>query len=101
MRIALAPGDTAAHDGFDDAAWTARELSTWLGLVYQGPSEATPWAGFLEAVRVRLDASFTTLVLRNPGGARHGLIINASAHGPLLPGEPSYSEQFYALCPRS
>lgn len=99
MRIALAPGDTAAHDGFDDAAWTARELSAWLGLVYQGPSEPTPWAGFLEAMRVRLDASFTTLVLRSPRGARRGLIINASTHGPLLPGEPSYSEEFYALCP--
>lgn len=99
MLTALAPGDTAAHDGFDDAAWTARELSAWLGLVYQGPFETTPWAGFLEAIRVRLDASFTTLVLRNPGGTRRGLIINASSHGPLLPGEPSYSEQFYALCP--
>ncbi|MGK8203348.1 helix-turn-helix transcriptional regulator [Burkholderia cenocepacia] len=99
MRIAAPPDPTATHDGFDDAAWTARELSAWLGLVYQGPSEATPWAGFLEAIRVRLDASFTTLVLRNPGGARRGLIINASTHGPLLPGEPSYSEQFYALCP--
>ncbi|EGD01148.1 LuxR superfamily regulatory protein, partial [Burkholderia sp. TJI49] len=54
MRIAAPPDPTATHDGFDDAAWTARELSAWLGLVYQGPSEATPWAGFLEAIRVRL-----------------------------------------------
>lgn len=100
MAIATESGGrAAAHDCFDEAAWTARELSTWLGLVYQGPSEATPWASFLEAIRARFDASFTTLVLRNPRGARRGLIINASAHGLLLPGEPSYSEQFYALCP--
>ncbi|WP_179405059.1 helix-turn-helix transcriptional regulator [Burkholderia guangdongensis] len=92
-------GGAVAHDRFDDAAWTARELDRWLGLVYQGPTEATPWGSLLEAIRADLDASFTTLVLRNPGGARRGLIINASVHGPLLPGEPSYSEQFYALCP--
>ncbi|RQR51213.1 helix-turn-helix transcriptional regulator [Burkholderia sp. Bp9126] len=92
-------GSPAAPDCFDAAAWSARELGAWLGLVYRGPTEATPWAGFLEAIRAQLDASFTTLVLRSPGSARRGLIINASAHGPLLPGEPSYSEQFYALCP--
>ena len=100
MAIAMESGGrAAAHDCFDEAAWTARELSTWLGLVYQGLSEATPWASLLEAIRAQFDASFTTLVLRSPRSTRRGLIINASAHGPLLPGEPSYSEQFYALCP--
>ncbi|MGU7775020.1 helix-turn-helix transcriptional regulator [Burkholderia sp. MR1-5-21] len=100
MRIAVPScGGDATHDCFDDAAWTARDLDAWLALVYRGATEATPWAGFLEAIRAQLDASFTTLVLRSPGGTRRGLIINASAHGPLLPGEPSYSEQFYALCP--
>ncbi|MGF6395089.1 helix-turn-helix transcriptional regulator [Pseudomonas plecoglossicida] len=75
------------------------ELSTLLGLVYHGPLEPTPWAGFLEHVRQRLDASFITLVLRNPEQQRPGLIVNASAHGPLLPGEPSYSEYYYSICP--
>lgn len=70
-----------------------------LGLVYQGPLEPAPWAGFLEQLRQRLDASFITLVLRNPEHQRPGLIVNASAHGPLLPGEPSYSEYYYSICP--
>ncbi|MFJ4293770.1 helix-turn-helix transcriptional regulator [Cupriavidus sp. NPDC089707] len=77
----------------------AAELSALLAQLYQGPTEAVPWAGFLEAVRQRLDAVFVTLVLRHPATERPGLIVNASAYGPHLPGEPSYSEQYYALCP--
>jgi len=74
-------------------------LSALLALVYQGPLEATPWGSFLEQLRQRLDASFITLVLRNPEHERPGLIVNASTHGPLLPGEPSYSEYYYSICP--
>lgn len=74
-------------------------LSALLALVYQGPLESTPWGGFLEQLRQRLDASFITLVLRNPEHERPGLIVNASSHGPLLPGEPSYSEYYYSICP--
>ncbi|WP_336333267.1 helix-turn-helix transcriptional regulator [Pseudomonas putida] len=70
-----------------------------LGLVYQGPLEPTPWTSFLEQMRQRLDASFITLVLRNPEQQRPGLILNASMHGPLLPGEPSYGEYYYSICP--
>ncbi|MBH3360788.1 helix-turn-helix transcriptional regulator [Pseudomonas guariconensis] len=74
-------------------------LSALLALVYQGPLESTPWGSFLEQLRQRLDASFITLVLRNPEHERPGLIVNASSHGPLLPGEPSYSEYYYSICP--
>ncbi|MBP0621534.1 helix-turn-helix transcriptional regulator [Cupriavidus consociatus] len=77
----------------------AAEVSALLAQLYQGPTEAVPWAGFLETVRQRLDAVFVTLVLRHPATDRPGLIVNASAYGPHLPGEPSYSEQYYALCP--
>jgi DNA-binding CsgD family transcriptional regulator/PAS domain-containing protein len=77
----------------------AAELSALLAQLYQGPTEAVPWAGFLESARQRLDAVFVTLVLRHPATDRPGLIVNASAYGPHLPGEPSYSEQYYALCP--
>lgn len=80
--------------GIDTAA-----LSALLALTYRGPQEATPWAGLLEHLRQRLAASFVTLVLRNPAEERPGLIVNAAQHGPLLPGEPSYSEHYYALCP--
>lgn len=88
-----------AHEAFERAAWTVPEFDRWMRLLYQGPTEATPWGRFLEEIRAQLDASFTTLVLRKPGLARRGLIINASIHGALLPGEPSYSEQYYSLCP--
>lgn len=77
----------------------AAELGALLAQLYQGPTEAVPWAGFLENTRQRLDAIFVTLVLRHPATDRPGLIVNASAYGPHLPGEPSYSEQYYALCP--
>lgn len=80
--------------GIDAAA-----LSTLLALTYRGPQDATPWAGLLEHLRQRLAASFVTLVLRNPAEERPGLIVNAAQHGPLLPGEPSYSEHYYAICP--
>jgi DNA-binding CsgD family transcriptional regulator/GAF domain-containing protein len=75
------------------------ELSSLLALVYQGPLESTPWSGLLETLRQRFEASFFTLVLRNPDHERPGLIVNASIHGPLLPGEPFYSEQYYSICP--
>ena len=75
------------------------ELSSLLALVYHGPLEPTPWAGLLETLRQRFAASFFTLVLRNPDHERPGLIVNASIHGPLLPGEPSYSEHYYSICP--
>ncbi len=38
-------------------------------------------------------------MLRNPEHERPGLIVNASVHGALLPGEPSYSEYYYSICP--
>lgn len=81
------------------AGISARELSDLLALTYRGPLEPTPWSGLLEALRLRFRASFMTLVLRNPAHDRPGLIVNASIHGPHLPGEPSYSEHYYAICP--
>lgn len=89
----------AAPAVFTTAGLSAADLSDLLGLVYQGVSEATPWGRFLEAMRARLDANFVTLVLRSPASNRPGLIVNASVYGALLPGEPSYSEHYYALCP--
>lgn len=84
---------------FETAALPPDELSTLLGLLYQGPMEATPWSSSLELVRRRLDASFATLVLRTPASSRPGLIVNASVYGSSLPGEPSYSNDYYSLCP--
>ena len=90
---------TTAPELFDVAALPPSQLSTLLGQVYQGPLEPTPWSSLLEAIRLQLQASFATLVLRTPASERPGLIVNASAYGPLLPGEPSYSEHYYAVCP--
>lgn len=81
------------------AGISAQELSELLALTYHGPLQPTPWAGLLEALRQRFGASYLTLVLRNPAHERPGLIVNASIHGPHLPGEPSYSEHYYAICP--
>ncbi|MES2262040.1 MAG: helix-turn-helix transcriptional regulator [Pseudomonadota bacterium] len=84
---------------FDTAALPSDHLSTLLGLIYQGPMEETPWASALEYIRRQLDASFATLVLRTPASTRPGLIVNASIYGASLPGEPAYSNDYYALCP--
>ncbi|SOZ19425.1 putative transcriptionat regulator, LuxR family [Cupriavidus taiwanensis] len=81
------------------ASLPAAELSALLAQLYQGPTEPVPWTTFLESLRQRLTAAFVTLVLRHPATDRPGLIVNASDYGPHLPGEPSYSEQYYALCP--
>ncbi len=95
MNAATSP----ARDPFARAGISAAALSELLDLAYRGPLESTPWASLLEALRQRCGASFVTLVLRNPDHQRPGLIVNASAHGPHLPGEPSYSEHYYAICP--
>lgn len=87
------------QESAEHAEISSSELSELLALVYRGPLESTPWASLLESLRQRFHASFLTLVLRNPGHERPGLIVNASVHGPLLPGEPSYSERYYAICP--
>ena len=84
---------------FEIAALPPEQLSMLIGQIYQGPMEATPWSGSLEFIRRRLHASFATLVLRTPASTRPGLIANASAFGTLLPGEPSYSNDYYAQCP--
>jgi DNA-binding CsgD family transcriptional regulator/GAF domain-containing protein len=89
----------ACKDLPPDTDIPSSELSSLLALVYQGPLESTPWSGLLENLRQRFEASFFTLVLRNPDHERPGLIVNASIHGPLLPGEPFYSEQYYSICP--
>ena len=95
MTSSMPPGqDLCARAGIN-----AAELSELLGQVYRGPLESTPWVSLLEALRQRFAASFFTLVLRNPAHERPGLIVNASVHGPLLPGEPSYSERYYSICP--
>lgn len=86
--------DLCARAGLDAAA-----MGALLDLVYRGPLESTPWASLLEHLRQRCGASYFTLVLRNPAQQRPGLIVNASQHGPHLPGEPSYSEHYYAICP--
>ncbi|WP_137885791.1 helix-turn-helix transcriptional regulator [Pseudomonas sp. 2FE] len=90
---------TATPALYELAALDPAGLSEFLGRIYQGPQEPIPWSGFLEMLRQRLAASFVTLVLRNPASDRPGLIVNASAFGPLLPGEPSYSEHYYSICP--
>ncbi|UVJ46016.1 helix-turn-helix transcriptional regulator [Pseudomonas sp. LS1212] len=84
---------------YQTAALDPAGLSDFLGRIYQGPKETIPWSGFLETARQKLDATFVTLVLRNPASERPGLIVNASVFGALLPGEPSYSEHYYAICP--
>lgn len=83
----------------DQAGLDAAELSRLIGLVYRGPLEATPWTELLGAIRERCNASFVSLVLQKPGHRRTGLIVNASRNGQHLPGEPSYSEHYYAFCP--
>ncbi|GAB3629951.1 helix-turn-helix transcriptional regulator [Pandoraea terrae] len=90
-------GDAGAP--FALSGLSAADVSGLLKHVYRGPTESTPWASLLEWLRERFDATFATLVLRNPASEHAGLIVNASVYGALLPGEPSYSETYYAMCP--
>jgi DNA-binding CsgD family transcriptional regulator len=52
-----------------------------VGLVYEGPLESRPWAGFLAALRETLDAVATTLVLRPAHTDRAGLILTDGGSG--------------------
>ena len=99
MLIATTDTGRAGSDLFEAAALPPEQLSALLGQAYQGPMEATPWSSALESIRRRFDASFVTLVLRKPASTHPGLIVNASVYGASLPGEPSYSSNYYALCP--
>jgi DNA-binding CsgD family transcriptional regulator len=52
-----------------------REFGDLIGLLYQGPLEERPWAGFLGALRHAMGAVCTTLVLRPAQGDSPGLIL--------------------------
>lgn len=52
-------------------------LSTLIGLIYQGPLEAVPWASCLRWLTQHLHASWAVLVLRPASQERPSLIIQA------------------------
>ena len=78
---------------------TIEQFSKLVAMIYEGPMDAIPWAGALEAIRGLLGANYVTLILRSPACGRAGLMVHASAQGTVLPGEASYSNYYYALDP--
>jgi len=83
------------------AGLSVAQFSELLARIYQGPLETLPWARALELIRILLDASYATLILRSPSSDRRGLMVHASEAGPDLPdgGEASYNDYYYSLDP--
>jgi hypothetical protein len=55
----------------------AQDLSTLIGLIYEGPLETVPWAASLRRLIHHLNASWVVLVLRPASPERPSLIIQA------------------------
>ncbi|HEV3426820.1 MAG TPA: helix-turn-helix transcriptional regulator [Paraburkholderia sp.] len=85
--------DASAAAGIDVA-----QFSALLARIYQGPLEAVPWKAALELIRVHLDATYTTLILRSPSSDRRGLMVHA-AEGAGAPNDASYNDYYYSLDP--
>nr|WP_319000290.1 helix-turn-helix transcriptional regulator [Burkholderia cenocepacia] len=76
------------------------EFSELMARIYDGPLEATPWAGALELIRRMLEANYVTLILRAAASDRRApLSVHASEYGPVVPDEASYNNYYYSLDP--
>lgn len=82
-----------------DSTLTIEQFSRLVAMIYEGPMEAVPWSGALEAIRTLLGANYVTLILRSPACGRTGLMVHASPPGTVLQGEASYNNYYYALDP--
>jgi DNA-binding CsgD family transcriptional regulator/PAS domain-containing protein len=65
--------------------------------VYRGPLEQPLWHSFLEQLRMLLDASFATLMLRPPREGDGGVVLNALVVSPAV--SSSYNDTWFALDP--
>ncbi len=84
----------------DEAGIGIADFSELMTRIYQGPLEATPWAGALELIRGWLQANYVTLILRAAACDRRApLSVHASELGPIVPGEASYNSYYYSLDP--
>jgi DNA-binding CsgD family transcriptional regulator/PAS domain-containing protein len=71
-------------------------FSELVGLIYEGPLEASPWSGFLSQLKTVLDAVATTLVLRPRETDRAGLILT---HGGSSDGIARYRDGLFMADP--
>jgi DNA-binding CsgD family transcriptional regulator/PAS domain-containing protein len=71
-------------------------FSELVGLIYEGPLEASPWSGFLSQLKTVLDAVATTLVLRPRETDRAGLILT---HGGSSEGIARYRDGLFMADP--
>lgn len=73
------------------------EFSRLVESIYQGPLESPPWKGFLETLRTRLAASFTTLILRPASPEHPSVAIHAGAS--RVDSVDLYNSRFFELDP--
>jgi len=68
-----------------------------IGLLYEGPLEASPWCSFLKRARAVFRAEAVTLILRVPSQGNRGLIFGVGGRGPRW--ESAYAEEFFLMDP--
>jgi DNA-binding CsgD family transcriptional regulator/PAS domain-containing protein len=73
------------------------EFNEIIGLVYEGPLEASPWNQCLHWIRKRLQAKHVTLIVRPTTPEANGFVIDAGEVTAELVG--LYHSYFYALDP--
>jgi DNA-binding CsgD family transcriptional regulator/PAS domain-containing protein len=88
---------TDLDDLFRKSGLTLVEYDGLVRMIYEGTGEATPWGGFLEALRDRLDANYVTMILRPPSPDHSWLVVFAGEARPEL--AETYNTFFYAIDP--
>jgi DNA-binding CsgD family transcriptional regulator/PAS domain-containing protein len=84
-------------DPFDQISIVPAELSRWVGMLYAGALEPTPWSSLLVALREALHANWVTLILRLPTSTRQALIVNAGPRGVERANDQFSSEYAFAM----
>ncbi len=73
------------------------EYDSLVHQVYDGTREPTPWTGFLEVLRRRLDANYVSMILRSPSPDRSWQVVFAGQARPDI--AEAYNTFFYAVDP--
>jgi len=85
------------EDLFRKSGLTLAEYDRLVRMVYEGTAGPTPWSGFLEVLRDRLDANYVTMILRPPSPEHPWQVVFAGEAKPEI--AETYNSFFYAVDP--
>lgn len=81
----------------DNDLMSLEKFSELVASIYVGPLEMPPWKTFLEQIKVALNASFVTLILRPPSAEQSSIMVVA---GPTTVDiQAQYDSKYFAFNP--